>query len=191
MVTVIGLQKEKKEIMSKLKNESKINEGRVVTNPKFRQLMKQAGLEDVMLVKDNGYFYIASDNDEIADLISKIENNSILIYSFNQQSPEEWIKDICDLLNQGRLNNIVKESIRSVLKENIMNNTIQFILFSPMNGQLNVNVPYNEFINCKNKTDLLWKYCAEQNDVQLMNNGYFKVHPKDPHKDEIENNYGF
>lgn len=87
------------------------------------------------------------------------------------------------------LKNYIKESVKKILKENFNADTITFILNSPMNGQLNVQVPYDEFMNSKNKIDLLWKYCEQQNDVQLMNNGYFKVHPNDPHKNEIENNW--
>lgn len=87
------------------------------------------------------------------------------------------------------LKKYIKESVKKILKENFNADTITFILNSPMNGQLNVQVPYDEFMNSKNKIDLLWKYCEQQNDVQLMNNGYFKVHPNDPHKNEIENNW--
>lgn len=112
----------KKEVMNKIKNESKINEDRVVTNPKFRRLMKQAGLEDVMLVKGDGYFYLTSENDELFNTLDNLEN--FYFYSFNQQSPEDWVQDILDLLSESRINNIVKESIRSVLTENFMNNCI-------------------------------------------------------------------
>lgn len=90
-----------------------------------------------------------------------------------------------------QLNKYIKESVKQILKENFNVNTITFILNSPMNGQLQVQVPYNDFIKSSKKIDYLWQKCAEQNEVQLIGNGYFQVHPKDPHFEEISNEYGF
>lgn len=89
-------------------------------------------------------------------------------------------------LTESDLHKVIKESVKRLLKEWYGNDIVKFLLYSPMNGQLIVQVPYNELMRAKNKTDLLWDKCAEQNNVKLMYNGYFKVHPQDPHRAEIE-----
>lgn len=89
-------------------------------------------------------------------------------------------------LTENDLHRLIKESVKQVIKEQFGNDVVTFLLHSPMNGQLHVQVPYSEFVQSKRKTDLLWAKCAEQNDVQLMYNGYFEVHPKDPRRSEIE-----
>lgn len=71
-----------------------INESsRDVKNPKFRKLMKQAGLEDVILVKADGYFYLTSDDDDVRNELEEIDG-TIYINSFNQYTPEEWVEEI-------------------------------------------------------------------------------------------------
>jgi hypothetical protein len=95
------------------------------------------------------------------------------------------------VLTESDLHRLIKESVREILMENFNGNTITFILNSPMNGQLQVQVPYDEFVKSSRKIDYLWQKCAEQNEVQLMGNGYFQVHPKDPHREEIENKFRF
>lgn len=70
-----------------------------ITNKAFRKAMKKAGLEKVQLEKGNGYFYIWSDDEETAFYIAGIEDNSILVNSFNHLKIETWIKEIKQLLN--------------------------------------------------------------------------------------------
>ena len=69
-----------------------------IKNQKFRDLMEKAGLGDVKLYRDDGYFFIASDNDETADRIENATtfNNQNMFYlnSFGQQTPEQWVEDI-------------------------------------------------------------------------------------------------
>ena len=74
-----------------------LNEGfgsKVVKNPKLTRLLNREGLGDILLCKGYGYFYITSDNEELANKISMLYSNSIYLNSFNQQSPEEWVEDI-------------------------------------------------------------------------------------------------
>lgn len=74
-------------------------ESREIKNPKFRRLMKQAGLDDIMLMQDNGYLYITSDtNDEIFTL----PETSIYVNSFRDMTPEEWVEEIKRLLDQNK-----------------------------------------------------------------------------------------
>ena len=67
------------------------------------------------------------------------------------------------------------------------NDNVKFILYSKANGNLNVIVPYNEFMRAQYKLDYLWKKCSEQNPglVKYRGNGYFKVAPNDPHANQI------
>ena len=74
-----------------------LNEGfgsKVVRTPKLTRLLNREGLGDILLCKDYGYFYITSDNEELANKISMLHSNAIYRNSFNQQSPEEWVEDI-------------------------------------------------------------------------------------------------
>lgn len=80
-----------------------INESsRDVKNPKFRKLMKQAGLEDVILVKADGYFYLTSDNDDVRNELEEVDGN-IYHNSFNQYTPEEWVEEITYILKDTSL----------------------------------------------------------------------------------------
>lgn len=103
----------------------------------------------------------------------------------------ESVKQVLFEKRSIKLKNYIKESVKRILQESFNGNMITFILNSPMNGQLQVQVPYNEFVKSSKKIDYLWQKCMEQNNVQLPNNGYFQVHPKDPHYEEISNEYGF
>lgn len=71
-----------------------------VKNRKLKQLLTKEGLDKIILCKDYGYFYIASDDDEWANKLAGMYENAIYINSFNQQTPEEWVEDIKRLLKQ-------------------------------------------------------------------------------------------
>ena len=84
-----------------MKNLKTILEGSSeVKNRKLKQLLAKEGLDKIILCKDYGYFYIASDDDEWANKIATMYENAIYMNSFNQQTPEEWIEDIKRLLKQ-------------------------------------------------------------------------------------------
>ena len=71
-----------------------------VRNRKFLTLMKAAGLEKVLLCKGNGYYYITSDDDDAWALIDSLPETTIYVNSFNQQTPEQWVEDIKQLLSK-------------------------------------------------------------------------------------------
>ena len=71
-----------------------------VKNRKFLTLMKAAGLEKVLLCKGNGYYYITSDDDDVWALIDSLPETTIYVNSFNQQTPEQWVEDIKQLLSK-------------------------------------------------------------------------------------------
>lgn len=75
-----------------------------INNKAFRNAMKEAGLEKVQLEKGNGYFWIWSDDEELALEIAGLYDNCILCNSFKDQSIEAWIEDIKNLLNEGNKN---------------------------------------------------------------------------------------
>lgn len=71
-----------------------------VKNRKFLKLMKAAGLEKVILCKGNGYYWITSDDDDTWALIDSLPETKIYVNSFNQQTPEQWVDDIKQLLSK-------------------------------------------------------------------------------------------
>ena len=71
-----------------------------VKNKKLKQLLAKEGLDNIILCKGYGYFYITSDNDEWATKLAGMYENAIYMNSFNQQTPEEWVEDIKRLLKQ-------------------------------------------------------------------------------------------
>jgi hypothetical protein len=73
-----------------------------VRNRKFRQLMKDAGLEKVILCKEKreGYFYITSDDDDMWKTKYNLPETMIYANSFEQMSPEEWVDEIKKLFER-------------------------------------------------------------------------------------------
>ena len=71
---------------------------RVIQYKEFRKLMEDAGLAKVLLVKGEGFFYLASDDEETALEIASLQENAIYVCAFNHQTPEQWVKDIKHLL---------------------------------------------------------------------------------------------
>ena len=58
----------------------------------------------VILVKGEGYFYIASDIEEIADKIASLYTTSIPVYSIKEQTVQAWIDDVGHLLKRSDYN---------------------------------------------------------------------------------------
>ena len=84
-----------------MKNLKTILEGSSeVKNRKLKQLLAKEGLDKIILCKDYGYFYIASDDNEWAEKLAGMYENAIYMNSFGQQTPEEWVEDIKRLLKQ-------------------------------------------------------------------------------------------
>lgn len=68
-----------------------------IINRKFRRMMDQEGLSDVMLFKGEGYFYICSEGKHKSKVYS-LESTSVYVNSFNQMTPEEWVSTIKEML---------------------------------------------------------------------------------------------
>ena len=78
-----------------------------VKNAKLKKLLAKEGLDKILLCKGYGYFYIASDDDEWATKLASMYENAIYMNSFNQQTPEEWVEDIKQLLKQNDIENFI------------------------------------------------------------------------------------
>lgn len=68
-----------------------------ITNRQLRKALEAEGLGDINLEKDDGYFYIWSD-ERVIDLY----DNSICVCHFNQCTIGEWVDEIKRLLAQNR-----------------------------------------------------------------------------------------
>lgn len=71
-----------------------------IKNRKLKEALKEEGLENINLEKGNGYFWIWSDDEEMNLKITSLYSNSILVNSFKDQSIENWVKDIKELLEE-------------------------------------------------------------------------------------------
>lgn len=72
-----------------------------IKNKKFREKMKKEGFESIHLEKNTkeGYFYIWTDDDSPYEkIISDLYSPSILIYSFNRFTIDQWIEEIKNIL---------------------------------------------------------------------------------------------
>ena len=70
-----------------------------IKNKKFRERMEKEGLGSIHLEKNGkeGYFYIWTEDDSpYSDLILK--STSILVYSFNRLTIDQWIEEIKNIL---------------------------------------------------------------------------------------------
>ena len=79
-----------------------ISGSKIISNPQLYRALKKRGLEKYKLCKAKGYFYITSDDEEIANEIATWNDNAIYIYGFNQQSIEDWVRDITDIIDKNR-----------------------------------------------------------------------------------------
>lgn len=71
---------------------------RLIKNPGLKRELKKLGLESINLYKDDGYFFIDSDEDLWADRISGLYTSSILCNSFKDQCIAGWVNDIVSIL---------------------------------------------------------------------------------------------
>ena len=71
---------------------------RVIKCKKLHKLMVEAGLEKVLLIKGEGYFYLTSEDEETAIEIAGLPENAIYVCAYNHQTPEQWVSDIKNLL---------------------------------------------------------------------------------------------
>ena len=79
-----------------------ITEPKIINNSQLYRALKKRGLEKYKLCKAKGYFYITSDDEEIANEIATWYDNAIYVYGFNQQSVEDWVRDIIDIIDKNK-----------------------------------------------------------------------------------------
>ena len=72
-----------------------------VRNKAFRKAMEKAGLDKVQLEKNEGYFWIWSDDSEMNNAIMLLDSQSIYVYAFNHMSIEDWVKTIKEMIEEG------------------------------------------------------------------------------------------
>lgn len=73
---------------------------RVITNRRFRLLMKQAGMKAIELVKGYGFFYIISADRETEERIMSLWESSIYVNNFHELTPERWVREIQNLFKE-------------------------------------------------------------------------------------------
>lgn len=74
---------------------------REITNKELRKALKGVCLDKILLYKDNGYFFIASDYEEVATKIAFATENCIYCNSFNQMTVDQWVTAIRDIYMNG------------------------------------------------------------------------------------------
>ena len=79
-----------------------ISGSKIIYNSQLYRALKRKGLEKYKLCKAKGYFYITSDDEETANEIATWNDNAIYVYGFNQQSIEDWVRDITDIIDKNR-----------------------------------------------------------------------------------------
>jgi hypothetical protein len=60
-------------------------------------IQKEVG--NVILCKSEGCFFVSSDDDEIGLKLASLETTSIYVCYLNQQSVEEWVKDVRQIVS--------------------------------------------------------------------------------------------
>lgn len=55
---------------------------------------------NIELIKGEGYFYISSDDDKTALMLAGLHTTSIPVYSITQQTTQQWINDVTNLLKK-------------------------------------------------------------------------------------------
>ena len=60
----------------------------------------QATIGNFLLVKGNGYFYVISNDDETSLKLWSLYSTSIYVCHLNQQSLEDWLKDVQQIVSK-------------------------------------------------------------------------------------------
>ena len=79
-----------------------ISGSKIISNSQLYRALKKRGLEKYKLCKAKGYFYITSDDVETANEIATWYDNAIYVYGFNQQSVDDWVRDIIDIIDKNK-----------------------------------------------------------------------------------------
>jgi hypothetical protein len=60
-----------------------------------KEIQKKIG--NIVLQKGKGYFYVSSDDNKIGLKLSSLYSTSIYVCHLNQQSMEDWVKDVREI----------------------------------------------------------------------------------------------
>ena len=67
-----------------------------IRNRKFRKMMNEAGLGDILLIQDRGYLYITSDNENSS--VFTLKETAFYVNSFHDMTLEQWVQEIKERL---------------------------------------------------------------------------------------------
>lgn len=83
-------------------NKRFICEVKQIRSHSLKKALSKAGLGDIELYKDNGYFFIACDNEDSPyyDIIPNLYRQSIYANNFSDLSIDDWVEEIKCLLEQ-------------------------------------------------------------------------------------------
>ena len=79
-----------------------ISGSKIISNSQLDRALKRKGLAKYKLCKAKGYFYATSDDVETANEVATWYDNAIYVYGFNQQSVEDWVRDIIDIIDKNK-----------------------------------------------------------------------------------------
>lgn len=71
---------------------------RKIADKNLRKKLTSFGLSEIDLYKDDGYFFIESDDPLWADRITSLYSSSIYVNSYNQMTVNDWFLSIVDVL---------------------------------------------------------------------------------------------
>ena len=60
----------------------------------------QDQIGDFKIVKNGDYFYVASDNEVLANDLASLPTTSIYVAHLNHQSTQDWIDDVKGIISQ-------------------------------------------------------------------------------------------
>lgn len=60
----------------------------------------QSTIGNFSLLKGNGYFYVSSKDEKISLKLSSLYSTSIFVCYLNQQSLEDWLKDVQEIVSK-------------------------------------------------------------------------------------------
>ncbi len=69
-----------------------------IKNKALRTALNAAGLQQYRLWKDNGYFHVYTDDDDLALALTHV-TTSIYVCRFTDQSVDDWVRDIREIHN--------------------------------------------------------------------------------------------
>lgn len=71
----------------------------LIRNKRLYEKLSQEGIDNVLLYKANNYFFLTSDDNATLDKLANLEGGTMIYCnSFSQQSIQQWVDDIKEIL---------------------------------------------------------------------------------------------